>query len=456
MARAASPVDLAATTKGARDVQGARREAKSGYPALWLSWSVWGVAALFYLFAFYLRVSPAVMTTELMRDFRITAAELGTFSAFYFYAYVLMQLPTGVLVDLWGARKLLIVGTLAAAAGTFIFGFAPSYAVASAGRALIGASTAVAWVITLKLATHWFPAGQFATLSGIGLFIGNIGALFAQVPLRMLLDHFDWRTVALISGAIILALTLLAWAFVKNDPEELGFESYSPPELRHTRASLPWGERFRGLGRIFTYRNVVLIFLAQGGFLGALLSFTGLWGPPYLRVRFAVPATTAAAVCSVMVVCFAVASPLFGYLSDKIGRRKPLYLGGALVAAAGWGVLFYAPGVGLTTFIAVAAVTSFAAGAIIIGFAFAKESVPIHFLGTVSGAVNMGNMIGPMLLQPAIGSVLDRRWSGAIAGGLRVYHAGDFQAGFLLIVAWSILTIVLVAFTRETFCKQAA
>jgi hypothetical protein len=68
----------------------------------------------------------------------------------------------------------------------------------------------------------------------------------------------------------------------------------------------------------------------------------------------------------------------------------------------------------------------------------------------------MGNMIGPMLLQPAIGSVLDRRWSGAIAGGLRVYHAGDFQAGFLLIVAWSILTIVLVAFTRETFCKQAA
>src|ERR1043166_1607173 len=73
-----------------------------------LAWSVWGTAALFYLAGFYLRVSPAVMTNELMRSFGITAAVLGSFSAVYFYTYVLMQIPTGVLVDSWGARRLLI------------------------------------------------------------------------------------------------------------------------------------------------------------------------------------------------------------------------------------------------------------------------------------------------------------------------------------------------------------
>src|SRR4051812_37901730 len=73
-----------------------------------LSWSVWGVAATYYLAAFYLRSSPAVMTTELMRDFGISASQLGNFSAVYFYAYIAMQIPTGVLVDSWGARKLLI------------------------------------------------------------------------------------------------------------------------------------------------------------------------------------------------------------------------------------------------------------------------------------------------------------------------------------------------------------
>src|SRR5213596_2616325 len=85
-----------------------------------LAWSVWGTAAFFYLAGFYLRVSPAVMTTELMRSFNITAADLGNFSAFYFYTYVLMQIPTGVLVDSWGGQRLLILGSIAAAIGTVI------------------------------------------------------------------------------------------------------------------------------------------------------------------------------------------------------------------------------------------------------------------------------------------------------------------------------------------------
>src|SRR6187399_598298 len=100
-------------------------------PPAWTSWSVWGVAATYYLAAFYLRSAPAVMTTELMRDFGIAAGQLGQFSAFYFYAYIAMQIPTGVLVDSWGARRLLIAGSLAAAAGTVMFGLTTSYLVAS-------------------------------------------------------------------------------------------------------------------------------------------------------------------------------------------------------------------------------------------------------------------------------------------------------------------------------------
>src|SRR3990170_701858 len=154
-------------------------------PPSWLSWSVWGVAAFFYLSGFYLRNSPAVMTTELMRDFSITAGQLGQFSAVFFYAYVLMQIPTGVLVDSWGARRLLILGSVLAAVGTFVFGSTSSVGLAMAGRALVGAATAVGWIVVLKLATPWFPSGRFAMLTGLGLMIGNIGALFAQVPLRL-------------------------------------------------------------------------------------------------------------------------------------------------------------------------------------------------------------------------------------------------------------------------------
>ena len=186
-----------------------------------------------------------------------------------------------------------------------------------------------------------------------------------------------------------------------------------------------------------------------------MLSFTGLWGPAYLKQRFALSSTDAAAVCSVMIVCWAVASPLAGHFSDAIGRRKPIYLGGAIVAAMGWSVMFYMP-LPLAVFTGVAAMTSFACGAVVVAFAFAKESVPVRFLGTISGAVNVGNMLGPTLLQPAIGWVLDRRWTGAFAGGARVYPVEAFHAAFALIVAWAFLSCLLIALSKDTVCRQAA
>src|SRR6185295_6566798 len=170
-------------------------------------------------------------------SFGIGAKDLGNLSAFYFYTYVAMQIPTGVLVDSWGARKLLIAGSISAAAGTFLFGATGNFALACLGRAIIGGATAVGWVVLLKLATHWFPAQRFAMLSGLGLFFGNIGALAAQVPLRLMIEHFGWRSVVLGSAGIVLAVSVLAWAVVRNDPAERGFRSHAPAALQQKEST---------------------------------------------------------------------------------------------------------------------------------------------------------------------------------------------------------------------------
>src|ERR1035438_4427023 len=86
----------------------ARSDASSAalsFPPAGLAWLIWVFAAIFYMFVFFLRAAPAVMTSELMRDFRIGAASLGNLSAFYFYFYVAMQIPVGVLTNSWGPRK---------------------------------------------------------------------------------------------------------------------------------------------------------------------------------------------------------------------------------------------------------------------------------------------------------------------------------------------------------------
>ena len=102
------------------------------------------------------------------------------------------------------------------------------------------------------------------------------------------------------------------------------------------------------------------------------------------------------------------------------------------------------------------ALVVYRSGAVVVAFAFAKESVPVRFLGTISGAVNVGNMLGPTILQPAIGRVLDARWSGSMSNNVRVYSPEAFQAAFMMIVAWSVLTCVLIALTKETGCRPTA
>ena len=424
-------------------------------PPVLLSIVVWSIPAIFYLFAFFLRSSPAVMTSELMRDFAIGAKDLGTLSAFYFYAYVLMQIPTGMMIDSLGPRKLLIFCSIAAAGGTFLFGVTSNFAVACAGRAIVGGATAAAWLVILKLATHWFPSRRFAMLSGLGLLIGNIGALTAQVPLRLMVEHFNWRTVVMTTAAVILLVAVLAWTLVRNDPSLRGYLSYAPAQIQK-QGNASFTQLGAGFKRIFGFRNTWLIFFAQGGLAGPIMTFTGLWGPPFLKARFAIPSTTAAAVCSVMIVCWAAASPIFGALSDKLGRRKPLYVAGSLASAAGWATMFYATGLPLPVFVVVAALTSVSCGAVILGFAYGKESVPVQYLGTVSGAINIGNMIGPTLLQPGIGRILEQHWTGAMVNGARVYGVEAFQTAFLLSVGWTLLSCILSSLTRETGCRQSA
>jgi len=395
------------------------------YPAAWLACTIWGTGALFYLAVFFLRAAPAVMTSELMRDFHIGAASLGNLSAFYFYFYVAAQIPVGILTNSWGPRRLLVWGALLAAGGQFLFGSTDHIAVACAGRAIIGGSTAVGWLVTLRLAAHWFPNTRFGMVSGLGLLFGNLGALFAQVPLRLAVEHFGWRGTAI-----------------------------APPELQ-TRQNVTPAGILKSLRTVFSFRNTWLILLAQGGMVGPIMTFTGLWGPSYLRARFGLEPKAAATICSVMIICWAAASPVFGGFSDRIRNRKKPYLIGSLCCALGWISMFYAGNLPLAAFTAIAASTSFATGCVIIAFAYGRESVPAEHMGTATATANIGNMLGNVFLQPGIGLLLDWHWSGAMSHGGRVYDLAAYRAGFLPVVVWAVVSSIAIALTRETHCRQS-
>ena len=418
------------------------------YPPLRLAFTAWGLGAALYLIGFYQRVAPAVITNELMREFSLGAAALGNLAAFYYYSYVAIQIPAGVMADRWGPRRVLSVGAAIAALGTLLFALAPGFALAGVGRLLIGGSVGVAFVAMLKLASHWFAPARFAMLSGLALACGMIGAVSAGVPLRLLVDAFGWRAVLASSAVLTAVLAVAIRLVVRDDPAERGYRSHAPA-LPAERTSI-----LAGIRRAFGNRNVWLVPLVSGAVAGPTLTFGGLWGVPFLTTHYALTTAQAATVTSLLLVCWAVSAPIVGALSDRLRRRKPLYVLGTLLATAGWCAALLLPGLPLALLVALLGLTGCASACAMLGFAIGKESVPTDLSGTAGGIVNMGNMLGGMLMPPMVGWMLDRNWDGAFVNGIRVYDFNAYRAGFGLMLLWLAAALILLAFVRETHCRQ--
>lgn len=420
-------------------------------PPNYLSWIVWGLGAVFYLSGFFQRVAPAVMTDYLMADFQIGAAALGNLSAYYFYSYVAIQIPTGILADAWGPRKLLTVGASVAGMGALLFALAPDLLFANTGRLLIGASVGVAWVALLKLSMHWFPPHRFAMTTGLALCCGLLGAVSAGVPLRLLIDHFTWRPVMLASALVSVAIAISLWIVVRDDPTERGYSGFMPTESGATHSG---SALLSGLLKVFTYGNTWIIAIAPGGIAGSTLAFSGLWGIPFLTTHYGLTPAESAALMSLLLITWGLGGPVAGALSDRMGRRKPIYIGGSFAASVCWYVILFVEKLPFWFLTLLIVIVGTASGVMVLSFAFAKESVPSAYSGTVSGVTNMGVMIGPMTLQPLMGWLLDRHWNGIVESGVRIYDLAAYRSAFTPMMVWSIMSGIIICFSKETRCRQ--
>ena len=411
---------------------------------------MWALGASLYLAGFFQRVAPAVMTQELMAEFFLAAAGLGNLSAFYLYGYVAMQIPTGLMVDRYGARRVLTAGAAVATIGGLMFALAPNLYVAYLGRLLIGGSVGVAWVGTLKLAAQWLPAQRFALASGLALAAGMSGAVSAGVPLVAAVGQYGWRPVMLGVAIVTAAICAAIWVVVRDDPADMGYLGYASAVAPGMRRASVW----LGLREVLRYRNTWLIYCAPQGISGATIAFGGLWGVPYLVSVYGFTSARAAFYCSALMLAWALGGPVFGAFSDRLRERKPLYVIGAVSALVLWSVIVLAqpsPNVLLALLMA----AGFMSGCMVVGFAYAKESVPARLAGTATGVANMGSMTGAMLLQPLIGVVLDQGWLGEVTyAGARAYGAQAYRNAFLLLLGWLAVSFVCALATRETHARQ--
>lgn len=416
-------------------------------------WSIYTVLVLTYMLVFFHRMAPAVIAADLMAAFNTTGAALGSLAAMYFYIYTVMQIPAGVLADTLGARATVTAGSLVAGCGSLLFGLADSFATAACGRALVGLGVSVVFVGLFKSNSVWFSDRNFGMISGLTLLLGNFGAIASAGPLAGLLRSCSWRAVFVVLGGITLGLAALTALLVRNRPEELGFPSLREMEGKasHSRREQHW---WRDLKSVVTTGAAWPVLWVDMGMVGSMLAFIGLWAIPFLRDVHGLDRSEAAVYTTVSLAGFAVGSMLAGWLSDRMGRRKPVILAGTLLyagACLGLAFLSWSPGpLGLLFF----ALLGFGAGGFIVTFATAKEVVAPALAGMAVGLVNTGLFFGAAIMQPLIGWVMDRTWDGRLVNGVRIYSAGDYHGGFLLMLGCALLGLVGALTVRETGCRN--
>lgn len=408
-----------------------------------MPWVICGLGALYYCYEYLLRISPSVMTQELMRIYNITATEIGVFSAYYYHAYVPLQIVVGLLMDRYGPRRLLTMACLFCAFGTFLFASQYSLAVAEAGRFLVGFGSAFAFVGALKLATIWLPPNRFALVSGIILCLGMLGAMMGDIVLRALMDQVGWQMTIYASASLGVVLALILWSFIRDSSKTVQF---------HTQA-LDFRTLFAGLWKALKNPQIWM-----NGMVGLLLyislsAFAELWGIQYLEQAQGFSKIHAAQANSMMFLGWAIGGPFWGWLSDFVQLRRMPILISSIFAVILISVILYVPGLSLAQIYILLFLFGLLSSVQILIFAIAHESTSIKLAGTTIALTNMMVMIGGNVFQPVIGKLLDLEWTGAMAEGVRMYSPHAYQFALSVMPIGILLSIVITFFIRETHAE---
>ncbi len=405
-----------------------------------------------YMLVFFHRMAPGAISGELMDVFDITGARLGSLAATYFLVYSLMQIPSGVLADVFGMRISMITGNLAAGIGSCLFGLADSYAMASAGRLLVGLGVSVIFISIMKFNSQWFSARRFALMAGIVGLTGNMGAVLASGPLTLILRSVSWRTVFVAAGIISLSISVISMLFVRNTPADYGFQS---PE--HSAGDISDRQGGHWLSDLFAVARNPFIwpgFWSNFGIIGGAYTFMGLWGIPFLHEARGMSKGEAASCVTVMLIMSAFGALVSGWISDFIGRRKPVLISSNILYTITFAVVCFCDlKASLMAYILFGLLGLFSTGCVLT-LTCAKEVAHPSRAGIATSIVNTGTFTGVLVLQPLFGWVLDQMWNGSFSAGVRTYSLTSYSYAMMLFLFYACIGVIAAFFIRETYCRH--
>jgi MFS family permease len=393
----------------------------------------WLLVAVYYFYQYALRSAPSVMIPQLTEAFSVSALGVSAIVGMFYYGYSPFNLVAGASIDRFGAKRIIPIGAALVGIGAMLFG-AGNVTAANVGRFLQGAGGAFAMVGAVYLITKNFPASVAASFIGATQMFGMAGGSAGQFFVGpMIKSGLPWQRFWIYTGVTGLAISAILFLLL---PKEQPSAS--------TPGDSGWASLFGSLKTIFRNPQSILCGLIAGLLFIPTTILAMTWGVRFLQEGRGREYDAAVALAATVPLGWIIGCPLLGFISDRLGRRKPVLLGGTIVllGAVTW-ILFGDPAIFRGP--AVGILMGIASGAAMLPNTIIKEANPPHLGGSATGVVNFINFTFSALLGPVFGARLAQSPAGAETVGL-AHH----QAGFTPLLYGIVVALILILFLKET------
>lgn len=413
----------------------------------WQPWIVCFSAALFFFFEFMQVNMFNAVAPGIMRTFHLQALEISHLSAGYFYANVLFLSSAGMILDRVSTRRLLIAAMTLIVIATVCFAQSTVFWQAMVCRLITGMGGAFCLLSCVRLASRWFPPRRMALVVGLIVTFAMSGGMIAQTPFTLAVDAFGWRNTLLLDAAVGAVMLLIIIAKVKDYPaDSLAYVSSHHQALQQLgwRQSL-WrvlSNSQNWLGGIYTSLMNLPIFL-----LGAL------WGSLYLVQVRHLTRVDASYVTSMLFLGTIIGSPVLGWLSDHISRRRLPMLVAAGLALVLMCWLILAPSLSITTLLVLFFLIGFITSAQIISYPLIAESNPHFLVGSAEGIASTLIMAGGFM-QTVFALLIGYRWNHLIVDQIPVYSSQNYTFAMAMMPIGFVIALLAAYKVKETFGKR--
>ena len=401
------------------------------------AWAIWSVGLAVYVLAVFHRSSLGVAGLLAAERFQIAATELAFFTVLQLLVYAGMQIPVGLLLDRYGAKRMLLTGLVLMTAGEMAFAFASSFWAAVLARAVLGAGDAMVFVSVLRLVTTWFLVRQAPRVTQLTGQLGQLGAIAAAGPLAFALQELGWTRTFAVASSLGLVLMVAVSLLVKDSPYRT--DAVVQVKMRALAGSLRsvWGNPGTRLGMWshFTSQFSVTVFGM-------------LWGFPFLVRGEGLSERTAGVLLMVMTGWVVVSGLVMGSLVARFPFfRSRIVLGVVALIAAAWTAVLAWPGTApLPLLVILVCAMAVGGPASMVGFDLARTFTPAEAAGRANGVVNVGGFLASLLTMALVGLVLDLREPAGVAA----YDLGDFKVALATqYLFWGIGTTQILRYRRK-------